>query len=338
MSTINQVHTMNTSEHNMANIDQIISETIMIDSDTPGIRLHIRRKYLRSHALSTADNTLVMVHGATYSSGSLYDVRLDGLSFMDALALRGLNVYAVDVRGYGHSTRPAEMDAPPEENAPLFGTETGVRDLGQAVEWLRQSLGLARVQIFGMSWGGSVAAAYTSLNNDNVNRLVVLAPQWLNDQGSRLDVGGTLGAYRHVAVGESKARWLNAAPEEHRHDLIPEGWFEAWAAASLAEDPQSQSTQPASLRAVNGTIQDVRDYWSVNRPFYQPQAITRPVLLVHGEWDADVPLRLMTPYFTSFTSSPERRWVEIGEATHMMLMEKNRLQVFRAVADFYVAQ
>lgn len=327
---------MKTVHSSKATIDDVISESLMIDSDTAGIQLHIRRKYLRSTTPFNADNTLVMVHGATYSSGSLYDVRLDGLSFMDSLALRGLNVYAVDVRGYGHSTRPPEMDAPPEDNAPLFGTETGVRDLAQAVTWVRQSLGLERVQIFGMSWGGSVAAAYTSLNNDQVNRLVVLAPQWVNDQGSRLDEGGALGAYRRVAVGESKMRWLNAAPENHRHDLIPEGWFEAWAEASLAEDPQNQQTQPATLRAVNGTVQDVRDYWSVNRPFYQPQNITRPVLLVHGEWDADVPLRLMTPYFTAFTSSPERRWVEIGEATHMMLMEKNRLQVFRAVADFYV--
>ncbi|WP_459176527.1 alpha/beta hydrolase [Ewingella americana] len=327
---------MNSKSESVFNTDNIVTESIMIDSDTPGIRLHLRRKYLRSQAAFTADNTLVMIHGATYSSGSLYDVRLDGFSFMDALALRGLNVYAVDVRGYGHSTRPAEMDVPPEDNPPLYGTETGVRDLAQAVEWVRDSLDLPRVQIFGMSWGGSVAGAYTSRNNDKVNRLVVLAPQWLNDQGARLDEGGKLGAYRRVAVGESKMRWVSAAPADKQEELIPAGWFETWAAASLAEDPQSDRYQPAAMRAVNGTVRDVRDFWSVNRPFYRPQEITRPVLLVHGEWDADVPLRLMTAYFTSFTASPERRWVEIGEATHMMLMEKNRLQVFRAVADFYL--
>lgn len=326
---------MNINAETVFNTDSVVSESLMIDSDTPGVQLHLRRKYLRSQTPFTAENTLVMVHGATYSSGSLYDVRLNGLSFMDALALRGFNVYAVDVRGYGHSTRPAEMEAPPEDNPPLYGTETGVRDLAQAVEWVRHSHGLERVQIFGMSWGGTVAGAYTSRNNDKVNRLVVLAPQWLNDQGARIDEGGKLGSYRHVAVGESKMRWVSAAPAEHRESLIPPGWFEAWAAASLAEDPQSASHHPAAMRAVNGTIQDVRDFWSVNHPFYQPQDITRPVLLVHGEWDADVPLRLMTGYFTSLTASPERRWVEIGEATHMMLMEKNRLQVFRAVADFY---
>src|SRR5471030_1192845 len=162
--TSNKVNAMNSKSESVFNTDNIVTESIMIDSDTPGIRLHLRRKYLPSQNAFTADNTLVMVHGATYSSGSLYDVRLDGLSFMDALALRGLNVYAVDVRGYGHSTRPVEMDAPPLDNAPLFGTETGVRDLAQAVEWVRDSLDLPRVQIFGMSWGGSVAGAYTSRN------------------------------------------------------------------------------------------------------------------------------------------------------------------------------
>ncbi|STQ44270.1 proline-specific peptidase [Ewingella americana] len=261
---------MKSQDHNQARVDEIHSESLMINSDTPGISLHLRHKYLPSTNAFTADNTLVMVHGATYSSGSLYDVRLDGVSFMDALALRGLNVYAVDVRGYGHSTRPAEMDAPPLDNPPLFGTETGVRDLGSAVDWVRQKLGLERVQVFGMSWGGSVAAAYTSQNNEKVNRLVVLAPQWVNEGGSRLDEGGQLGAYRRVAVGESRPRWVNAAPEAHRHDLIPDGWFEAWAAASLAEEPQSQQTQPPTLRAVNGTIQDVRDYWGSQSAVLSP--------------------------------------------------------------------
>ena len=319
----------------LPSIDGLVGESILIDSGTPGIQLFIRHKRLGSLTSLTSENTVVMVHGATYSAGSLYDVRLAGLSFMDYLALRGLNVYAVDVRGYGHSTRGAAMEAPAENNAPLYGTATGVHDLGQAVDWVRASLGLEKVHIFGMSWGGSVSAAYTSQNNERVNRLVVLAPQWLNDQGARIDSGGTLGAYRLVDVYGTRNRWLEAVPPAQRATFLPEGWFETWAAATLAEDPQSARYEPPLLRAVNGTIQDVRDYWADNKPYYQPQEITRPVLLVHGEWDMDVPLRLMTPFFTSLTRSPDRRWLEIGESTHMVLLERNRLLAFRAVADFY---
>ena len=58
------------------------------------------------------------------------------------------------------------------------------------------------------------------------------------------------------------------------------------------------------------------------------------MLLVHAEWDLDVPLPVAQDYFTRLTGALYRRWVEIGEGTHMVLMEKNRLQAFRAIGDF----
>ncbi|AEI42834.1 putative alpha/beta hydrolase fold protein [Paenibacillus mucilaginosus 3016] len=59
-----------------------------------------------------------------------------------------------------------------------------------------------------------------------------------------------------------------------------------------------------------------------------------PVLLVHAEWDIDVPLELAQSFFTSLTGAVYRRWVEIGEGTHMVLLEKNRLQAFQAIQVF----
>ncbi|OTP67682.1 hypothetical protein PAMC26510_30455 [Caballeronia sordidicola] len=38
--------------------------------------------------------------------------------------------------------------------------------------------------------------------------------------------------------------------------------------------------------------------------------------------------------FSKLTNAPYRRWVEIGEGTHSVLMEKNRWQVFAAVQAF----
>ncbi|WP_258169052.1 alpha/beta hydrolase [Paenibacillus sp. AR247] len=59
-----------------------------------------------------------------------------------------------------------------------------------------------------------------------------------------------------------------------------------------------------------------------------------PVLLVHAEWDIDVPLDLAQNFFTSLTGAVYRRWVEIGEGTHMVLLEKNRMQAFQAIRSF----
>jgi len=313
---------------------EIAVEDLMIPSDTPGIRLHIRNKRPAGMRDFSPERSIVLMHGATYSSGTLFDVPVGGFSFMDWLARRGYDVHAVDVRGTGGSTRPPEMDRPPELNPPLGRTETGVRDFSTAVDFVLRRRGIERTNIVAMSWGGSVAGAYTSRNNAKVAKLALVAPQWLNPGKARIDPGGPLGAYRRIPVLQTKARWLEGAPEDRRDGLIPDGWFETWAAAALATDPEGAAQTPPTMRAGTGPILDTREYWTAGRPFYDPGAITVPVLLVHAEWDLDVPLPVAQDYFTRLTGAPYRRWVEIGEGTHMVLMEKNRLQAFRAIGDF----
>ena len=97
----------------------------------------------------------------------------------------------------------------------------------------------------------------------------------------------------------TKERWLSAAPEHKRGDLIPDGWFEQWVNATLASDPGSLTDHPEHIRATNGPILDIREYWTAGKAFYDPKNITVPVLLIHAEWDIDVPLELAQNFFTS---------------------------------------
>jgi len=53
------------------------------------------------------------------------------------------------------------------------------------------------------------------------------------------------------------------------------------------------------------------------------------VLLVHGEWDIDVPIDLAQALFLELRNAPYRQWAEIGEATHLVLLEKNRLLAYQ---------
>lgn len=312
----------------------ILIEDFMIPSDTGGIELHLRNKRSASMRAFSAGKTILMMHGATYSSASLFDVALGGVSFMDHLADHGYDVYAVDVRGYGGSTRPPEMDEPPENNPPLTRTEVAIRGLGSAVAFVVERRRIDRLNLVAMSWGGTVGGAYTSRNNEKVVKLALIAPQWLSETPAALDPGGALGAYRKVPVLQGKPRWLSAAPEARRDGLIPDGWFEAWAEASLATDPKADAGTPRTMRAPNGAILDVREFWTSGRKLYEPGDITVPVLLTHAEWDVDVPLELARRYFSQLTGAPYRRWVEIGEGTHLVILEKNRRQVFDAIRAF----
>ena len=88
------------------------------------------------------------------------------------------------------------------------------------------------------------------------------------------------------------------------------------------------------LRAPNGVLLDGREYWGAGKAMYDPADIRVPTFLAHAEWDQDLPSYMLYAYFAKLTSAPYKRYVEIGEGTHTVIMEKNRMQLFQAVQQF----
>jgi pimeloyl-ACP methyl ester carboxylesterase len=149
------------------------SNDVMIPSGDPGIELFVRNKHAAGTESFSSDRILLYVHGATYPSETAFDLPIEGVSMMDMIAARGFDVYLVDVRGYGGSTRPAEMSQAPAANKPIVSTETAARDLGAAVDYILKKRGVAKIGLMGWSWGTSIAGLYTSGHNENVDRLVL---------------------------------------------------------------------------------------------------------------------------------------------------------------------
>jgi len=229
----------------------LVTEEFMVPAADPGIQLYVRNKRLQSLATFTPDNIVLFVHGATYPAETAFDLRLEGTSWMDYIARRGYDVYLVDVRGYGKSTRPPEMDQPAANNRPIVTTEVAVRDYGAAVDFILKRRGLNKLMVLGWSWGTAIMASYTSGNNHKVNRLVMYAPLW-----------------------------------------------------------------PAGKR------------------LYNPADIRVPTLLIVAERDADTPATMAQTLFPLLVNAEPKRLVIIGEGTHSVLMEKNRMQLFREVQLF----
>ena len=312
----------------------VVMEGFTIPTADPGIALYVRNKHPRGVKKFRGENILLYVHGATYPAETAFDLRLNGMSWMDYIARHGYDVYLVDVRGYGRSTRPAEMDQPAADNGPIVRTETAVKDVGTAVDFIRKRRDVAKINLMGWSWGTTIMGWYTVQNNDKVNRLILYAPQWIRNTAPLTDTGAKLGAYRAVSRDAAKSRWLTGVAEDEKADLIPPGWFEAWADATFATDPVGGKQTPPVLRAPNGVVQDGREYWSAGKALYDPAAIRVPTFLAHAEWDADLPSYMLYAYFEKLTNTPYKRYVQIGESTHSIIMEKNRMQLFQAVQQF----
>ncbi|MES2026631.1 MAG: alpha/beta fold hydrolase [Pseudomonadota bacterium] len=312
---------------------EILCEEMKIPSGTPGIELFVRNKRRSDLTSLTAENTLLFVAGTTYPASTSFDLKLDGVSWMEQLAASGYNTYLVDVRGYGRSDRPVEMHQPAADNDPVVRTPVAVGDVATVVKFILSRTGVEKINLIGWSWGAALMASYTASHNHTVNKLTLIAPQWVRDTPSMADGGGALGAYRIVQRSAAKARWLNGVPEDKQEYLLPPAWFEAWADATFINSADGDAGS-AFLLAPNGSVQDSREYWASGKSLYDPAAIRVPVLIVHADWDADCPLDMSRAVFAKLTAAPYRRWVEIGEGTHSAFMEKNRWQFFGAVQAF----
>jgi alpha-beta hydrolase superfamily lysophospholipase len=102
-------------------------EEMMVPSSDPDIEIYVRNKHPADMTAFRPDRTVLYVHGATYPASTAFDLQLGGTSWMDYIAARGYDVYLLDLRGYGKSTRPKEMSQPPDANGPIVRGDAAVR-------------------------------------------------------------------------------------------------------------------------------------------------------------------------------------------------------------------
>ena len=306
-----------------------------VASKAAGVELFVRNKRPAGMQTFTSDRTVLFVHGATFPSESTFDLSLDGLSWMDFIARAGYDVYLVDVRGYGGSTRPAATSSEPAgRGSPIATLAEAVDDVDAAVDFIRRRRNVERINLIGWSWGTVVMGRFAATHNDKVDRLVLYAPLWQR----RAEPLSTRGVdvktpYRLVNVAAAKSRWVAGVAHEKQEQLIPRGWFETWVTATLATDPWGSKQTPPVMRAPNGVFADLQvpGEWV---PPYDPAAIKAPTLLIKAEWDADTPSYMAQTLFPLLVNAPQKQYVEIGEGTHSVLLERNRMQLFRTVQVF----
>jgi len=315
---------------------RIVMEEMTVSSD-PGIEIFVRNKRPADMNEFRPERTLLFVHGATYPASTSFDLKLDGVSWMEYIAARGYDVYLLDLRGYGKSTRPREMAENAKDNAPIVRGGVAIADIGAVIDFILARRNIPRLNLMGWSWGTTTMATYTTQNPAKVERLVLYAPGWIRQTPSLVGPqagSGPLGAYRTVTREQAMQRWMTGVPEDKKAALIPAGWFDAWADATWATDPEGARASPPHIRAPNGVIADSQETWAAGKAYYDPARISVPTLLVQAEWDRDLPPYMAQTLFPLLVNAPGKRYVLLAEGTHTIMMEKNRLKLFEAVQAF----
>jgi pimeloyl-ACP methyl ester carboxylesterase len=304
-------------------------EDLMIPAQDAGIRLQLRNMRPAGGKEFHDGRIVLFVHGATFPATVAFDFEMPGGSWMHRLAERGFDVYALDIRGYGGSTRPRALDEPPEANPPFATTAEAARDIAAATGYILKRRGAGALNLVGWSWGTTTAGSYAAAHPGNVRRLVLVSPVWLPMQPPAFQ-----GAWRASTHDGARAFMTGGIPKDRIEEISPAATFERWWAATLATDPAGASRTPPILRSPNGVMRDFHEIWKAGKSAYDPAAIRAPTLLLVGEWDVVTPPVMAFALYPRLSNAAERRLVMLSEATHFMALETHRARLFSEVQLF----
>jgi len=135
-------------------------EQFFVEADT-GMKLLVVAKIPGSDRVGRA---VLLVHGSGVG-WEYWDIPIRTYSIMNYLAARGIDVYAVQSRGYAGSTRPNGM----EVNA-----ESMAKDMKSVVAAIAKRSQVAKVSLAGHSSGGVVVLAAAGMYPQALDRLVLV--------------------------------------------------------------------------------------------------------------------------------------------------------------------
>jgi hypothetical protein len=81
-------------------------------------------------------------------------------------------------------------------------------------------------------------------------------------------------------------------------------------------------------------LADLIRSWGIGSFTYDPQLVRCPTLLTIGEWNRNTPPYMALELFSRLTAVPYKRLEIFGRGTRSMLLEVNRMDLFRQMREF----
>lgn len=246
---------------------------------------------------------VLLIHGRTWSSLPNFDLHVPGedRSFMDALGAAGLDVFAVDLRGYGATARDPSGFLTPDR---------AVADVAAVVTWMQQQdARKGGTYLLGLSRGAMIAAMAAQKYPEKLSGIVLLGFGFDPDaQAAPTPPGTRPGRVRNTADA--------ASSDFITPDAYTGATLSTFVRTALQHDP---------------VLADWRDEQQFNA--FSPARVQVPVLLIHGDRDPQAPIPIGTKLFTRF-STPDKWWIILPGADHAAHLEKSSPLLVRTVTAF----
>lgn len=208
--------------------------------------------------------TLLLIHGFTASTQVWRTVA-------PMLAMRGFRVVAVDLIGFGFSSKPSWF-------------EYSIASQARIIERFMHRLGIGRATLVGSSYGGAVAATVALDYPEFVEKLV-LVDSVINDD---LKNHPLLKLTAIPGVGELLSPFFIDSKAFAKHRMR-----ETLAPANhhlITKDRIEGSLRPLSAADAHHSVLQTARAWDANRIEEDAQLINQPTLIIWGENDTVIPI------------------------------------------------
>ena len=273
---------------------------------------------------------VLYIHGSTFSSALSVGYRFeDGVSWEDALSEAGFDVWGLDFPGFGGSERPDALRMPQLASPPVLRAPEAAENIERAVHFIREHRGDdTRVSIVAHSWGTVPAAIFVAKRPELVDRFVMFAPILARKPAPGIPKPDVLPAWSLITVPQQLARFVEDVPKGHP-PVLAEPQLQKWGPAWLASDPDAYSRTPPAVKTPGGPIADLVDIWTGDQ-LYHPDQLTRPLMIVRGEWDNLCTNKDVARFAEARAQTPTPD-VVIPRSTHLMHLEEGRFELRKSV-------
>jgi pimeloyl-ACP methyl ester carboxylesterase len=329
-----------------------VDHYVGVHSTVPAINGQMTQIYVREVVRpgmvlreGAGDKVILFVHGAGTPAEVAFDVPYRDYSWMGYLARAGFDVFAMDMTGYGRSTRPAAMNDPcnlskeqqltfvpgllvapcaasyPQQMTTLA---SDWNDIGAVVDHLLALRRVEKVSMVSWSLGGPRAAGYAAQHPEKVRKLVLLAPAY-NRKASATppeEVPAKGAALTTQSHEEFTANWdrQTGCPDQYEPATSDSVW------SSMVESDPIGATWGTGVRRAPQVTN-----WGWTQAAVAKTAI--PTLAVSGAFDKQVPQDRVKELYEDLGAS-QKVFVNLACSSHNAMWEKNHLLLFRASLEW----
>ena len=279
-------------------------EGIDLTGDNLKLKLWYKKSVKESHA------NILLLHGGSYSTLAVFEpseLFKNQYSLFNGFSQRGINVFGLDLNGYGFSEF---LQSPHDINE-------YIKEIDIAIEFIKRYFIDLPIWILGWSFGAQLAARYSMNSIKSISGLIFYGGFWGGG------IGGKPALFRENFCPPPESRRANRF-EHVTGDFKTAGTFDPAYMSSFAEwalkiDPSSPTVHLHEIVKV--------------APIHEPEKINIPTLIVHGENDLFARQEDLMEYYLRLCTT-NKNYVIFRNGDHNLHQGYQCIQWLEAVARF----